>query len=227
MHMRRLRCLGLWITAACAFAGAPTGALAAFAAYTSESAWRDAAGTTALETFESYAVGTQFSSLPGLGVVFAEVAGGGYPVIYRHFEQNVTPYGSLHLANFPQGINAINRYAPIVMMPADGLVLTALGYYNGDGQAATMVATAYDSSDNVLGSIGAFKGAFAGFVSTVPVSRVVFGGITGDGWNHIDGLQSHTAPVPEASALSLLAAGLAVLLAVMVPWQQFRLIRAH
>lgn len=133
-----------------ALALVPGPAFADFDSYVGEAAWRVAAGTTHIEDFESYGVGTQFTQLPGLGVSFAELAGGGYPVIYQHFEPNVTPYGSKHLGNFPNGINAINRYAPIVLMPQPGLRLTALGFYNGDGQADTMVATAYDSNDSAL-----------------------------------------------------------------------------
>ena len=183
-------------------------ASAAFSTFSSEGLWKAAAGNEKLEDFESYVLNAQITALPMLGVTFAELAGGGFPVIYRHFESNVTPYGSKHLGNFPNGINAINRYAPIVLLPQQGLQITALGYYNGDGQAATMVATAYDSNNVVLGTVGAFKGAFGGFVSATPVAKVVFGGVTGDGWNHIDGLQISTAPIPEPSTLSMFGVGI-------------------
>lgn len=194
--------------AAAALALVPAAARAGFTTYASEATWQAAAGGTQLETFESYSVGTQFMSLPALGVAFAELEGGGYPVIYQH-SAATTPYGNKHLANFPNGINAVNRYAAIVLSPQSGLHLTALGFYNGDGQADTMTATAYDSDGNVLGSIGAFKGAFAGFTSSTPVAKVIFGGNTGDGWNHIDGLQTSVVAVPEPSTLWMLALGFA------------------
>ena len=73
-----------------------------------------AAGTTVLENFESYGIGTQINSLPALGVGFETLAGGGHPNIYLH-SADVTPYGRRHLGNFPNGINAINRFDDIVL----------------------------------------------------------------------------------------------------------------
>ena len=210
MHRLSLRYVAGSLVTSAALALIPAAGHAAFNSYGNEGTWRAAVVTFNFEDFESYAVGTQFTSLPGLGVSFAELIGGGYPNIYQHF-QNTTPYGSKHLANFPNGINAINRYAAIILMPQFGVQLTALGFFNGDGQADTMIATAYDSNDNALGSVGAFKGAFAGFVSSTPVAKVVFGGNTGDGWNHIDGLQTHTAAVPEVSTFWMLALGVVAL----------------
>jgi hypothetical protein len=116
-----------------------------------ESNWQADAGTTMLDNFETYTVGTQISSLPTLGVGFDTLAGGGFPNIYNH--GGGTPHGQLHLANFPNGINAINRWDDIVLHVLPGFNITALGYWNGDGQSDTLVATAYDSSDNVLGSV--------------------------------------------------------------------------
>jgi PEP-CTERM motif-containing protein len=189
-------------------------AAAAFVTYiggvAQEAAWQAAVGSFHLEDFESYAVGTQFPSLPGLGVEFAQLAGGGFPVIYNHSE-NDTPYGTHQLGNFPNGINAINQYNDMVMLTQSGKTMTAVGFYNGDGQEDTMVATAYDAYNNVLGSAGAFKGTFAGIISSTPIAKVVFGGHTGDGWNHIDGLQTNATSspaVPEASSLLMLGAGL-------------------
>ena len=205
-NLARLCGIALTVSAVLAFPAAA----ASFATYHDEAQWQAAAGTSNLETFESYSVGTQVSSLPLLGVAFAEVAGGGFPVIYNHFE-NDTPYGSHHLANFPQGINEINRYADIVLFPLPGREIFAIGFYNGDGQADTMVATAYGAANDVLGAVGAFKGTFAGMISSAPIAKVVFGGLTGDGWNHIDGLQ--VAAVPEPSKITLVAAGLLLLFA--------------
>ena len=112
-------------------------ALAAFVTYNGgtavESDWQTDAGTTVLEDFESYAVGTQISSLPALGVDFDTLAGGGFPVIYNH--GGGTPYGPLHLANFPNGINEINRWDDIVLHVIPGVQITALGFWNGDGQS--------------------------------------------------------------------------------------------
>jgi len=163
-----------------------------------ESEWRTAAGVVLLEDFESYSDGVQISSLPDLGVRFEVLAGGGFPDAYLFGD--VTPYGPVHLANFPNGINAINRWDDIVLYVLPGREITALGFWNGDGQRDTLVATAFDASGTVLGSVGAFKGTFAGFISDVAVAKVVFDGNTGDGWNHLDGLQTNaTSTKPQIS----------------------------
>jgi hypothetical protein len=188
-------------------------ALASFVTYNGntaeESAWQTAAGTTVLENFESYSAGTQISSLPLLGISFDSLAGGGHPNTYLF---GGTPHGSMQLANFPNGINETNRWNDIVLHVIPGYQISALGFWNGDGQSDTLVATVYDASDNILGSVGAFKDTFAGFISDVAISRVVFGGVTGDGWNHLDGLQTNvTSAVPEPETYAMLLAGLGLL----------------
>jgi len=189
-------------------------ALAAFVTYTGNSAvelnWQIAAGTTTLENFESYTAGTQISSLPALGISFDPLAGGGYPQTYQF---GGTPHGPMQLGNFPNGINEINRWDDIVLRVLPGFEITALGFWNGDGQRDTLVATAYDASNNILGFVGSFKGTFAGFVSDIAISRVVFSGITGDGWNHLDGLQTNAiSSVPVPAAFWLFLSGLVALL---------------
>lgn len=178
---------------------------AAFISYADESTWQSAAGTFSLEDFESYSAGVQISSLPSLGIEFETLDGGGFPVTYNFGGPS---HGPMHLANFPNGINAINRYDDIILKANTGVFITALGFWNGDGQSDTLFATAYDASDNVVGTIGAFKDTFAGFTSNDGVVRVVFDGNTGDGWNHLDGLQVSTTPVPEPASGTLVALGL-------------------
>jgi hypothetical protein len=186
--------------------------LANFIQYSNESSWQAAAGTTVLEDFESYSVGDTFSSLPALGVGFTELSGGGFPNIYRH-PADVTPYGRNHLGNFPNGINSINRWADTTMFVLSGYNIKAVGFWNGDGQADTLFASAYDANGVHLGDIGAFKGTFAGFISDVAISRVVFDGNTGDGWNHLDGLQTN-ATVPIPGAVWLLSSGIASIVGI-------------
>lgn len=186
---------------------------AAFMSYSSETLWQAAAAPTALEDFESYAVGAQISTLVGLGIDFDVLEGGGYPAIYQH-GSDVTGYGRKQLGNFPNGTNSINRWDDIVLRPSAGYDLYALGFFNGDGQYDTFRAYAYDASDQLLGSIGAYTGNFAGFTSDVPVAYVSFDGNTGDGWNHLDGLQTGVAlsgDVPEPGSFILLSIGCAVL----------------
>jgi len=186
-----------------------TSAWSAFISYSNESNWQIAAGSTVIEDFQSYTAGTQLASLPALGLGFDVLSGGGFPATYQHFA-NTTPYGRMHLGNFPNGINAINRYDDMSMYVLSGQIITALGFWNGDGQNAVMTAEIYDQSNNLLGTIGALKGTFAGFTSSVSIGRVVFLGNTGDGWNHIDGLQTNviSSAVPEPSTFLLMALGL-------------------
>ena len=158
-----------------------------FVTFNDETAWQNASGSTVLEDFESFATGSQISVLPVLGVGFDFLAGGGYPNIYR-YTTNTTPYGRKHLGNFPNGINQINRWDSISMTVLPGATITAVGYWNGDGQNDTLVAVAYDADGQTLGSVGALKGHFAGFLSSVPVARVVFEGNTGDGVINIEDL---------------------------------------
>jgi len=178
--------------------------------YSNESLWQVDAGTTALEDFQGYSEGVQISSLPPLGIGFDVLGGGGFPATYLHHENN-TPYGTMHLGNFPNGINKTNRWDDISLYVLPGHEITALGFWNGDGQADTLVARVYDASDALLGTIGAFKGEFAGFIASAPIARVVFDGLTGDGWNHLDGLQTDAATlyVSEPSTWLLLVSGMA------------------
>jgi len=115
----------------------------------------------------------------------------------------------MQLGNFPNGINETNQWNDTIARPAAGLVLQSMGFWNGDGQSDTLVAFAYDDSGALLGSASAFTGTFAGFVSDTPVAWVRFEGDTGDGWNHLDGLQVNA--VPEPSSALLLAMGVALL----------------
>jgi len=192
---------------------ANTNAVAGFITYNGsavvEANWQSAAGATSLEDFQGYSAGTQISSLPALGVGFDVLNGGGYPATYLHHEDN-SPYGRMHLGNFPNGINAINRWDDISLFVLPGYEITALGFWNGDGQRDTLVASVYDASNNLLGSVGAFKGTFAGFISDISIARVVFDGNTGDGWNHLDGLQTNVSSnisVPEPATLGLFLLG--------------------
>ncbi|MCC6642047.1 MAG: hypothetical protein IT386_12880 [Deltaproteobacteria bacterium] len=169
-----------------------------------EALWQAAAAPTALEDFESYSGGTQISSLSSLNLTFDELAGGGHPQAYGF---SGTPYGPMQLGNFPNGVNETNRWNDIVARPAPGSVLQAMGFWNGDGQADTLFAFAYDASGALLGSVGALQGTFAGFVSDTPVAWVTFDGNTGDGWNHLDGLQVGAIPEPATALLVLCGLG--------------------
>ena len=193
---------------ACSAAATPaSAALIVFnGGFAEEALWQASAGPTVLEDFESYSDGTQIPFLASLNLTFDELAGGGYPQAYLF---GGTPYGSMQLGNFPNGINETNRWNDTIARPAAGFVLRSMGFWNGDGQSDTLVAFAYANSGVLLGSVGAFKGTFAGFVSDTPIASVRFEGDTGDGWNHLDGLQVNA--VPEPASVLLLTMGVALL----------------
>lgn len=198
-------------------------ASAAFMTYqgdlTQETSWRAAAGAGAepLETFDGFTAGTMIQTLPALGVGFQEIAPGLYPGVYQHGVDN-TPSDPRQLSNMPSGTpNPAYQSADIVLYVLPGFVVTAVGFWNGDPQAA-MTGSVFDASNNLLGTFAAAVAGnatnFAGFTSDVAVHRIVFEGSVGDGYNHIDDLQTNAAhiaigEVPEPMTLSLLGAGLA------------------
>lgn len=200
--------------------------LAAFTGYTggvtAEGNWQTAAGTTVLENFDGFASGNQIQTLPALGVGFDAIDPGLglFPGIYLHSVAN-TPSAPLQLSNMPSGLpTATYRYADIELYVLPGYTITALGFWNGDPQGV-MTITVYDAANNVLGNVSAALNipafnpattmAFAGFVSDVPIARVHFEGATGDGWNHIDNLQTNAVRVvlPEPGTIAIFGFGLA------------------
>jgi hypothetical protein len=203
---------------------AADGAQAAFVTYTGGSAaevnWQAAAGTTVLETFDSYAGGTQIQTLTNLGVGFDPIyQGNQYPGIYIHPVAN-TPSQPHQLSNMPDGTpQGAFQNLDIELYVLSGYTITALGFWNGDPNGP-MVLTVYDALNNVLGSVSAATNpdtafgpstlTFAGFVSDTPFARIHFEGATGDGWNHFDDVQTNVV-VPEPAGL--LGLGIALLAA--------------
>lgn len=190
---------------------------ATFNVFSDESLWKAAAGSTATEDFESYDVGQQVEVLDSIGIVFDALPSGGFPAIYLHSE-DTSPYGRKHIGNFPQGIvSGPDRFADIVLRPKLGTTLSAFGFYNGDGQASTTEATAYDLFGNVLGIVTAGKAQFGGFVSDTAIGSVVLdGGVGADGWDHWDGLSTagSVAPIPLPASAWFTTLGLAALFGV-------------
>ncbi len=159
-------------------------------------AWLTAAGGSApLENFDAYAGGfgngNQIAALPALGIVFDEMDPGFYPSVYfdpqwPHTQPNM-------ICNFTNGVPFRDT---IVLHPAPGKYITALGFWNSDPQGSQR-AFAYDGSGNLMGILdgvtnppGNFgAGCFAGFVSSTPIMRVEFPAEFGDGYQHWDDLQ--------------------------------------
>lgn len=210
--------LALFVSICASATAFTTAASAAVVKYSSEASWQTALGgpgAVALENFEGYLAGTPISSLPGLGVAFDPLAGGGQPSTYLHPVDN-TGYGRMHLANFTNNNpTAYPRNNDIVLTVASGYLITALGFWNGDGQSSIYRADIYDASNNVtpVDFVQALSPTFAGFISDTAITKVVFLGnsANGDGWNHLDGLQTNATVVPLPAAAWFLLSALGAL----------------
>lgn len=158
-----------------------------------ESAWRAAAGgPQVMETFEGYLNHQLIASIPSLHLNLEVNEPFGYPSTYFDSSQHRT--GPMNLGNFNSATFA-GQFADMVIHVDAGYVMTAFAFWNTDPQG-NYVVSAYDSNGNLLGTVSAqtfwtFE-SFAGFVSSVPVATLVFDGNMGDGWNHIDDVQSRT-----------------------------------
>jgi hypothetical protein len=190
---------------------------------TAESTWRTAVGSYSIETFESFTAGTAVTTLPSVQIQLDPLAGSSQPSIYVHSVTN-TPSGTKHLALFPNGTPTSGfNSVDMIARPTTGTSIFAFGFWNGDPQG-NMVVRVFDASDNQIGTITALintgnastlSNSFAGFVSSVPIDRLEFEGITGDGWNHVDDLQvSFNAPVPIPAAVWLFGSGLLGLIGI-------------
>jgi hypothetical protein len=211
---------------ALSLAVAAPAAQAAFLAFeggiAAQGAWRAAAGSFVIETFESFAINSTVSALPSLGLNFAPLVGGGSPGIYAHAVDD-TPFGAKQLANFPGNccITAPYQFGDLVANVAAGVTLLGLGFWNGDPQGSSVLRV-YDRSNGLIGTVtalinantpGGQSSSFAGFLSDVAIGRLEWEGNAGDGWNHYDGLQATfagpgTVATPEPVTLGLFGAGL-------------------
>ncbi len=176
--------------------------------------FQTAAGSVALETFESYPPGTQLDMVPALGIGFSML-------------NDLSSFPSVQLRNSTGGdvvsgtnvfLNDIDFALPglgtIEFEPLDiGDAIYAVGYFNTGGDDTTTL-TLYDDSDNILLS-GSSVGSpgFVGLVSSTPGFRVEIAEFTGNGYFTLDDLYVRVDPVPEPSsigisvALAMLAVG--------------------
>lgn len=192
----------------CALAVPSTLAASGFVAFQggaeAEAAWRAAAGgNVPIEDFEGFANATpvpchlctdQVIALPLLGIRFESDLVGAYPGVYVNGSQAHS--GDKQLANFGGGLG---QFADYRILPASGRAILAVGFWQCDPQG-DLVLEAYDRFGNDVGhAIGLINNgsgnSFGGFVSEVPIYRIVVRGNEGDGWNHLDDLQAVSVEV--------------------------------
>lgn len=193
---------------------------AAASVFTSESAFQAAAGGVNLQTFDSFAAGTQLTSLPGLGISFGPLTGGVFPSVEASSSgfggTNFTPPNVLFNAVQPQ----LPGLGPIVLLPLNSNNrIFAVGYWNTGGDDSTTIRF-FDANNNLLesGTLGTSGLLFLGIVNPTGAARVeIDAGPIGNGFFSIDNLQVRVAPaavtaVPEPvtfAVVGLLALGAA------------------
>jgi hypothetical protein len=151
-----------------------------------------------LENFESIGHGVAVGDMPGLQAHFAaEYADGSpapLPIVYAN-----SPVTSPNwMINFFNGRPAWSSW---VVRPDEGESIYAFGQVNSQGD--TVRIEAFDEADVLIGSVDApaLSHAFAGFVSSVPIAKVVITPLGNfDGSNGMDDVQVSVAPPCYADA---------------------------
>ncbi len=186
--------------------------------YTSQASFDAAAaavGTLAAETFDSYATGTQISSLPALGIKFDPLAGSGlYPVAWP-----VLSCGG-GIASSPNALlNSSACSIPpggqgdIVFRPIDSSYgVIGVGFYNASTDDSLLLSF-FDAADNLIESLSVPGGspAFIGIVTTTAAARFSIHAFGGNSLFALDNLEVAVAPIsgiPAPGALALLGLGL-------------------
>ncbi len=187
----------------CAAITAPT-TLAAFQAFAGPlTATRDAyfdalGGPQPIEAFESFGGGAIVGEIPSIGVRFLpeDAAGGPLPLPITAGNSPVT--APIWMINFGNGRPAFSPW--VIEAIGEDDAIYAFGQANS--QTDFVRIEAFDACGNLIGSVDAppLSHAFAGFVSTVPVARVVVTPLGNfDGANGMDDLTASLTPPPGSA----------------------------
>lgn len=116
------------------------------------------------------------------------------------------PSGSQWMANFGNGRSAASSW--VIRPDNAGDSIWAFGQTNAQGDWVRVLG--YDANDQLVVSLDASNAgtAFAGFISDVPLAKVVVTPLgNGDFLNGMDDVFVSVTPVPSPGALALLAIG--------------------
>lgn len=191
-----------------------TPTLATVVTYTSETAWRAAVGTYALENFDGFTGGAQVSTLPSLGLSLDKLGSYNvYPAIYDNTCGADIKSAPNMLMNFGYPCS-FTPVGDLVFRPLPGSNILAMAYWNTGGGDRTRLEF-FDANGTVMGSIIADGGlSFVGIVSTVAPAWMRISEYTGNTLFSIDDLQvagqiaGRSSGVPEPQTLALMLAGL-------------------
>lgn len=204
--------LALLLSALLCVVSAP--AFASVVTYTDESAWREAAGTYALENFDGFTAGAQISTLPSLGLALDKLgAYNAYPAIYKNNCGGSSKSGLNTLVNFGYPC-VIGTKGDLVFRQLPGSNILAMGYWNTGGDDSTKLAF-FDANNTAMGSITAAVGLrFVGLVSTEAPTLIRITAVAGNLVFSIDDLQvagqiaGRSSDVPAPQTFALMLAGL-------------------
>jgi hypothetical protein len=180
------------------------------ASFSDEPTFRAAAGSLGLDTFESYAPGTQVHDSLFLGVTFALLNDAAtYP--------SAQPVGSTGGYSVSGTMNLLNDLdfelpgrGPIGFGPTvAGTAMYAVGYWNTGGDDGTRLSL-YDINDVLIeaATVGPEDGPhFVGIVTSTPAYRAEISEFGGNGYFLVDDLQVSLHPAPEPASLALLGIG--------------------
>lgn len=185
--------------------------------YTNQAAFNaaaSAAGTLAMESFDSYATGAQISSLPSLGIKFDPLAGSGlYPVAWPVLSCGggiaSAPNALLNssVCSIPPGGQGDIVFRPIVF--PYGVI--GVGFYNASTDDS-LVLSFYDGADNLIESLSVPGGppAFIGIVTTTAAAKFTIHPFGGNNLFALDNLQVAIAVRTDVAAPAPAAAGVLI-----------------